>query len=67
MVLVYLINFLLKKNSKTLNFVFFSKLHSSKNLISLLKIWTSDDFFKNFIYICMVRLWIKNTILKLKI
>ncbi len=41
--------FSLKKNKKKiLSFVFFSKLHPSKNLISLLKIWASDIFFDQF-------------------
>ena len=41
--------FTFKKNkNKFLSFVFFSKLHPSKNLISLLKIWISDLFFDKF-------------------
>ncbi len=43
-------NFYFKKNkNKFLRFVFFSKLHPSKNLISLLKIWITDSFFNKFI------------------
>ncbi len=36
-----------KKNSK-LKFVFFSRIHKSKNLMQLINLWTNDVFFKKF-------------------
>lgn len=36
------------KKKKDLSFVFFSKIHPSKNLLNLIKIWISDDFFNKY-------------------
>ena len=41
-----LINF--KKKSNKLSFVFFSRIHPSKNLLMLIKLWDGDSFFKNY-------------------
>ena len=37
-----------KNNHKNLRFVFFSRIHRSKNLDTLIKIWKNDIFFKKF-------------------
>ena len=39
--------FVIKKNShKNLKFVFFSKIHKSKNLLTLVKLWQKSKFLK---------------------
>ena len=41
--------FVIKKNShKNLKFVFFSKIHKSKNLLTLVKLWQKSKFLKKF-------------------
>lgn len=37
-----------KKRNKIFKFVFFSRIHPSKNLIKLIKIWTSNSFYKKY-------------------
>lgn len=42
-------NFSLKtKKNKNLSFIFYSRIHPSKNLLNLLEIWTKNPFFKNY-------------------
>ncbi len=36
---------IIKKNNKALKFVFFSRIHKSKNLDTLVKIWKNNNFF----------------------
>ena len=38
-----------RNNNKTLKFVFFSRIHKSKNLDTLIKIWKNNHFFSKFI------------------
>ncbi len=38
-----------KKNNQKINFVYFSRVHPSKNLMGLVEIWTNDIFFKKHI------------------
>ena len=42
------INFKKKKLNSNLKFVFFSRIHPSKNLHSLLNIWSNNNFFNNY-------------------
>ncbi len=39
---------ILKRKKKNLKFVFFSRIHKSKNLDTLIKIWRNDHFFHKF-------------------